>query len=147
MVLDLCSPDSDQMTKKKKKKKEKKKEKKKAILWIDDSYFSRKQLFKVKNTLMKDLFFTNTHLFISQTINWWTGVVWFFINCLDSHVDGTHSLQRIHCWAKSPNLFWWRNKLIYILNGLIVSKYSANFHFGVNYSFNLRLKKMLSSTR
>ncbi len=22
-----------------------------------------------------------------------------FISCLDSHSDGTHSLQRIHCWA------------------------------------------------
>ncbi len=31
-----------------------------------------------------------------------------FICCLDSHSDGTHSLQRIH-WL---NLFWWRNKLI-----------------------------------
>ncbi len=35
----------------------------------------------------------------------------------------------------SPNLFRWRNKLIYILDGLRVSKYSANFHFLVNYSF------------
>ncbi len=59
---------------------------------------------------------------------WWTGVVWitcgllwcFFISCLDSHSDGTHSLQ-----------IWWRNKLIYILDGLRVSKCSANLYFWV----------------
>ncbi len=40
----------------------------------------------------------------------WTGVVWitcallwFFISCLDSHSDGTHSLQSIHWWASDPN--------------------------------------------
>ncbi len=40
-----------------------------------------------------------------------------FISCLDSHSDGTHSLQRIHWWASdgiSPNPFPPRNKLIYI---------------------------------
>ncbi len=62
--------------------------------------FSWKQWFKVKNVLMMDLF-----LLSSQDVNWWTGVVWItcgycdvFINCLDSHSDGTHSLQRIYCW-------------------------------------------------
>ncbi len=35
----------------------------------------------------------------------WSGVgylwniVMFLISCLDSHSDGTHSLQSIHCWA------------------------------------------------
>ncbi len=31
-----------------------------------------------------------------------------FISCLDSHSDGTHSLQSIHWWTSkiSPNLFW-----------------------------------------
>ncbi len=42
-------------------------------------------------------------------------------------------------WWISPNLFWWRNKLIYILDGLRVSskhcKFLANFKFSVNYSF------------
>ncbi len=27
-----------------------------------------------------------------------------FISCLDSHSDGTHSLQRIHCWASEGML-------------------------------------------
>ncbi len=35
-----------------------------------------------------------------------------------------------------PNQFWWRNKLFYILDGLTVSTFSANFHFWLNYSFN-----------
>ncbi len=80
-----------------------------------------------------------------QDINWWTGVVWItcdvLISCLDSHSDGTHSLQRIHCWARDeiqnfPNLLLWRNKLIYILNGLKVSIFSANFSFWAElYSF------------
>ncbi len=43
-----------------------------------------------------------------------------FINCLDSHSDGTHSLKRI-------------------LNGPKVSEFSANFHFWVNYFFNFAL--------
>ncbi len=55
-----------------------------------------------------DLFLTNMQLFTAYYINWWTGVVWItcgllwrFISCLDSHSDGTHSLQRIHWWASN----------------------------------------------
>ncbi len=41
---------------------------------------------------------------------------YLFISCLESHSDGTHSLQRIHWWAMMqcyifPNLHWWRSKL------------------------------------
>ncbi len=47
-------------------------------------------------------------LLSSQDINWWTGVVWItcdvFISCLDSHSDGTHSLQRIQWWAKGKDV-------------------------------------------
>ncbi len=60
-----------------------------------------------------------------------------FISCLDSHSDGTHSLQRVHWWTSdviSPNLLQWGNKLI--LNGLRVSTFLANLNFWVNYSFN-----------
>ncbi len=35
----------------------------------------------------------------------------------------------------SPKLFWWINKLIYNLDSLGMSTFSANFHFGVNYFF------------
>ncbi len=60
----------------------------------------------------------------SQDIDWWTGVDCdVFISCLDSHSDGTHSLQRIHWWASDVMLYtflqiWGRNKIIYILDGL-----------------------------
>ncbi len=69
-----------------------------------------------------------------------------FISCLGSHSDGTHSLQRIHCWASDvmlhffqifSNLFQWRNKLLYILDGLRVSTFSTNLIFWVNDSFKL----------
>ncbi len=68
-------------------------------------------------------------------------LVMFFISCLDSYSYGTHSLHMIHWWASdamlnSPNMFWWRNKFIYILDGLWVSTFSANFLFWMNYSFN-----------
>jgi len=46
---------------------------------------------------------------------------WLLVICLGSHFDGTHSLQIIHWWAsdaKFLNLFWWRNKLIYTMDGL-----------------------------
>ncbi len=59
-----------------------------------------------------------------------------FISCLDSHSDGTHSLQSIHCWASDAMLhFWWRNKLICILDGMKVSTFSAIFHCWMYYSF------------
>ncbi len=76
-----------------------------------------------------------------------TGSLWItyitcdvFIICLDSHSDGTHSLQRIYWRASdtrliSQNLFQWTNKLI--LDDLRVSTFSANFyfHFWVKYPF------------
>ncbi len=69
----------------------------------------------------------------------WSGVDYCdaFISCLDSHSDGTHSLQSIHWWDTDAVLqIWWRKKLIYISDGLRESKYLANVHFWVNYSFN-----------
>ncbi len=45
-------------------------------------------------------------VFISQDVVWWTGVDYcdVFIICLDSHSDGTHSLQSIHWWASDVML-------------------------------------------
>ncbi len=46
---------------------------------------------------MMDLFLTNMKLFTKQDIDWWIRVDYcVFISCLDSHSDGTHSLQSIH---------------------------------------------------
>ncbi len=80
--------------------------------------------------------------FTSQDVNWWTGVVWStcgllwcFINCLDSHSDGTHSLQRIHWWASDVMLHFSKSvlmkKLIYSLDVMSVSAFSTHFHFCV----------------
>ncbi len=39
-------------------------------------------------------------------------------------------------WCSATFLqIWWRNKLIYILDGLRLSTFLANVHFWVNYSF------------
>ncbi len=93
--------------------------------------FSQKQRFEVKNILM-DLF---------QLLKMLTGVDYrdVFSSCLDSHSDGTHSLQRMHCWANDEMTHFskWRNKLIYLFDCLRVSTFSSNFHFWVKYSFNL----------
>ncbi len=57
-----------------------------------------------------------------------------FISCWDSHSDGTHSL---HWWASVENAKFLQifSELIYISDGLRVSKCLANFHFWVNYSY------------
>ncbi len=59
-----------------------------------------------------------------------------FISCLNSHSDGTHTLQRIHWLANDvmPNFSKsvLNKKLIFILGGLRVNTFSANLHFWVN---------------
>ncbi len=59
-----------------------------------------------------------------------------FISCLDSYSDGTHPQQRIHWWTNyviNFSISVPTQKLFYILDGLRVSTFSANFHFlGVN---------------
>ncbi len=123
MVLDLCIyPDSDKTT----------------FHWRKQYYGMEDSYFDVQIVLLMDLvFFTNIELFTSQGINRWTGVVWItcdvFISCLDSHSDGTHSLQSIHWWASDVMLHFsksvpMKKKLIYILDGLRVSTFSAKFH-------------------
>ncbi len=56
-----------------------------------------------------------------------------FISCLDSHSDGTHSLQRIHWWTRRNATF------LQICSdeetnsdGLSVTTFSPNFNFWVN---------------
>ncbi len=75
-----------------------------------------------------------------QDINWWTGVLWIIVMFVsDSHSDGTHSLQSIHCWASDAKFLqtWWRNKLIYILDGL---RMKFSWHFLVNYSLQVNFR-------
>ncbi len=84
-------------------------------------------------TIIQQYWIMQCSFWLHKTLIEWCGSLVdycdVFISCLDSHSDGTHSLQRIHWWASdgmlyiSPNLFPWRNKLIYILDGLRVSKF------------------------
>ncbi len=89
---------------------------------------------------MMDLFLSAAFCFTH--VKWW--YIWcirllvdVFISCLDSHSDDTHSLHRIHVskWCKNlckflqicPN----EKTNSYILDGLKVSEFSANFYFWV----------------
>ncbi len=52
---------------------------------------------------------TRSFWLYNTLIDWlmdWSGVDYcdIFISCLDSHSDGTHSLQRIHCWTSDGML-------------------------------------------
>ncbi len=90
---------------------------------------------------MMDLFLLNMQLFASQDVNWhleWCGLLVdycnVFVSCLDSHSDGTHSLQGIHWWASNVMLNLSKSDgIIYILEGL-ESACSAICHLWVNYS-------------
>ncbi len=46
--------------------------------------------------------------FTSKHDTWWSAVDYcdVFISCLDSHSDGTHSLQSLHCWASDVMLYF-----------------------------------------
>ncbi len=64
-----------------------------------------------------DLFLTNTQLFASRH-------------------PFTAEDPLVSKWCSATFLqIWWRNKLIYILDGLRMSTFLANVHFWVNYSF------------
>ncbi len=95
-----------------------------AILWID-LYFIRDQRFKVQNALcMMYLFIANMQLVDYCDV---------FISCLDSHSDGTHSLQSIHCWDSDETtyLFW----------PVLIKMYKRVLIF-----FSLKKKKKLNRT-
>ncbi len=51
----------------------------------------------------------------------------FICHYLDSHSDGTHSLQKTHWWASNVTLNFFKSiviriKLIYIMSGMNVKK-------------------------
>ncbi len=94
--------------------------------WIMDSYFSQKHL------LMMDLL----QLLSSPDVIWWTRMVWvtcgllwciyqqFGLSLWRHPFTAKHPLLR-H-WCRDTFLqIWWRNKLIYILDGLSGSTFSA----------------------
>ncbi len=84
------------------------------------------------HSLLMDLF----QLLSSQDVNWWTGVVWIIVMLL-SAVWTLILTAPIHFRASDAMLqylFRWKNKLICIFDGLMVSKFTAMFW--LNYSFN-----------
>ncbi len=94
----------------------------------------RRPWLNVISICKKYLFLINMQLFILQDLNWWTEVVGLlvdycdvFIICLDSRSDGTHSLQRIHCWASDVMLHFSKPALM---------KKQTNLHFGWPYRVN-----------
>ncbi len=107
------------------------------MLWLEDLYFSLKQRIEDKNVLW---------IYVLQTINFshlrmlidgleWCGLLvdycGVFISCLDSHSDGTHSLQRIHWWASDNAEFLqicFHEETNHILDGLRVIKFSFWVH-------------------
>ncbi len=100
------------------------------------TYFNQKWWFAVKNILKLDLF----HLLSSPDVNWWTGFMWITCGLLWCFYQlfgllfwrhpftAEHPLMSEWCNATFLQI-WWRNKLIYILDSLKVSTFSANFHF------------------
>ncbi len=108
---------------------------------IESYFFFKKWGFEVKNALMMYLFHTNMQLFTSQDINWWTGVVWITCGLLWCfyqlfglsfwrHPFTTEDPLVSKWWNATFLQIWWRNKLIYILDGLRISTFSAIFIFG-----------------
>ncbi len=109
---------------------------------------SWKQWFKVKNLIL-----TNAQLFISQDVNWLTGVVW--ITCVllwcfyqlfgllfwRHPFTAEDPLVSKWCNAKFLQICFDEEKLIHILDGLRVSIFLAKLNFLVNYSFKLQWKK------
>ncbi len=72
----------------------------------------------------------------------WSGVYYcdVFISCLDSHSDGTHSLQSIHWWTSDAILHFsmcFDEKQILLYLGWTEAQCTlSTFYFwGVNYSF------------
>ncbi len=75
-------------------------------LSLRKSYYELWTQISVKNILMLDLF----QLLSSPDVNWWTGVLWIIVMFLsDSHSDGTHSLQSIHCWDTDAETHFYKS--------------------------------------
>ncbi len=70
-------------------------------------------------------------LLSSSDVNWWTGVVWIIVMFLsDSHSDGTHSLQSIHCWDTFLQIWLKTNT-----SRSYMAWRRAHFNFWMNYFF------------
>ncbi len=111
--------------------------------WIMDLYFNRKRWFKVKTSYWW-ICLLQTHSFcllkmLTDGLEWCGLLVDYcdvFISCLDSHSDGTHSLQRIHCWTSDVMLHFSKSDEETNSSTSWIT-FSENFQFWLNYSFVL----------
>ncbi len=126
---------------------------KEALLWTMDSHSGQKWQFKAKNTLIMNLFLTNTQLFTSQDVNWWTGVIWITCGLLWCF----YQLFGLSFWrhpftAEEPSVSKWYNATflqicsdeetkLFTSDGLRVSIFS----FWVNCFFKLYTSKVQKS--
>ncbi len=75
--------------------------------------------------------------FLFSRHNWWLewcGLLWCFISCLDSHSDGTHSLQRIHWWASDAMLHFSKSVLMNSSTSWMTWEW-VYFNLWMNYAF------------
>ncbi len=123
----------------------------KQIMWVDfDARHNRRWAFSLDEALLwiissglKLKRLNDQCVSYMETLEWCGLLVNYcdvFISCLDSHSDGTHSLQRIHCWDSDAVLYFSKTVHMKKQTRLQVSKWvgecSANFHFWVNYYCN-----------
>ncbi len=108
---------------------------KKAIVWIEKSYFIKKQWFEVNNinNNLDELFLINMQLFSSRDVNWWTGVVWitcgllwcfyqlFGLSFWRHPFSAEHPLMSKWCNATFLQI-WWRNNESWMAWGSPVSR-------------------------
>ncbi len=75
--------------------------------------FWQKQQFKVKKScLLKKTCSFSLHKMLINGLEWCELLVDYcdvFSSCLDSHSDGTHSLQRIYWWASDGMLHFYKS--------------------------------------
>ncbi len=64
----------------------------------------------------------------------WCVLLWCFISCLDSHSDGTHSLQRIHWWASDAMLHFSKSVLMNSSTSWMTWEW-VYFNLWMNYAF------------
>ncbi len=88
-----------------------------ALLWNIDSYFVQKQRFEVKNTLMMNLFLTNSFWLLKMLLDGleWCGLLWCFYQMFGLSFwrhpfTAEHPLLSKWCNATFLQI-WWRNKL------------------------------------
>ncbi len=70
-----------------------------------------------------------------------------FISCLDSHSDGTHSLQRIHCWANDVMLHFSKSDEETNSPTSWMTWEWVYFKFWLNYSFKNDCLRIVLLTR